>query len=301
MEEENAEAIVDDVLNMLLSVRADRPGTEVRLPEEYIMLIARKSREIFLSQPMLLEVGSPLNICGDIHGQYHDLIRLFELGGFPPDSNYLFLGDYVDRAKQSVESITLLLCYKVKYPETMFLLRGNHECASLNRIYGDVKLWRVFADCFNCMPVAAIVEDKVFCCHGGLSPELERLANVLDIPRPTDVPDQGLLCDLLWSDPDPFVTGWSNNVAGVSYTFGHDVVEEFLERHDLDLIVRAHQVVEDGYEFQASRRLVTLFSAPNYCGEFDNAGAIMCITEELVCSFRVLRPIGHKKRFQNQV
>jgi len=305
MMEENIESIVDDVLSMLLSVRSDRPGTEVPLPEEYVMALARKSREIFLSQPMLLEVGSPINICGDTHGQYHDLIRLFELGGFPPESNYIFLGDYVDRAKQSVETIALLLCYKVKYPETMFLLRGNHECASLNRIYGfydeckrrySVKLWRVFADCFNCMPVAAIIEDKIFCCHGGLSPELERLVNVLDIPRPTDVPDQGLLCDLLWSDPDPFVSGWSNNVRGVSYTFGHDVIEEFLERHDLDLIVRAHQVVEDGYEFQASRRLVTLFSAPNYCGEFDNAGAIMVITEDLMCSFRVLRPITHKKR-----
>jgi len=257
---------------------------------------------------MLLEIGSPINICGDTHGQYHDLIRLFELGGFPPESNYIFLGDYVDRAKQSVETITLLLCYKIKFPETMFLLRGNHECASLNRIYGfydeckrrySVKLWRIFADCFNCMPVAALIEDKIFCCHGGLSPELERLVNILDIPRPTDVPDQGLLCDLLWSDPDPFMNGWSNNVRGVSYTFGHDVIEEFLDRHDLDLIVRAHQVVEDGYEFQASRRLVTLFSAPNYCGEFDNAGAIMSITSDLLCSFKILRPMSHKKKLGN--
>ena len=157
----------------------------------------------------------------------------------------------------------MLLCYKIKYPEQFFLLRGNHECASLNRIYGfydeckrrySVKLWRIFADSFNCMPVAGVVEDKIICMHGGISPDLERLGQILEIPRPTDVPDEGLLCDLLWADPDPTISGWGRNARGVSYTFGHDVVEEFLETHDLDLICRAHQVVEDGYEFQANRR-----------------------------------------------
>lgn len=148
------------------------------------------------------------------------------------------------------------------------MLRGNHECASLNRIYGfydeckrrySVKLWRVFADCFNCMPVAAVVENKIFCMHGGLSPDLKGLSQVFDIIRPTDVPDEGLLCDLLWSDPDSEVGGWGYNARGVSYTFGSDVIEDFLTKYDLDLIVRAHQVVEDGYEFLANRKLVTIF------------------------------------------
>ena len=221
------------------------------MQEEHIVKIVRGAREIFLSQPMLLEVGVPMNICGDTHGQYSDLLRLFEMGGYPPDSNYLFLGDYVDRAKQSIEVITLCLIYKIKYPEQFFLLRGNHECASLNRIYGfydeckrrySVKLWRIFADCFNCMPVAAVVEDKILCMHGGLSPDLDNLAQIFDIPRPTDVPDEGLLCDLLWADPDADVMGWGYNSRGVSYTFGHDVIQDFLGRHDLDLICRAHQV-----------------------------------------------------------
>ena len=105
--------------------------------------------------------------------------------------------------------------------------------------------------------------------------------------RPTDVPDQGLLCDLLWSDPDKDIAGWGENDRGVSFTFGGEVVSKFLHKHDLDLICRAHQVVEDGYEFFAKRQLVTLFSAPNYCGEFDNAGAMMSVDETLMCSFQV--------------
>mmetsp|Transcript_20985 Transcript_20985/g.30276 ORF Transcript_20985/g.30276 Transcript_20985/m.30276 type:complete len:301 (+) Transcript_20985:133-1035(+) len=294
---------IDAAITQLLSVIDDLPGTEVSLPEDVITKIVRAARDIFLLQPMLLEVNAPVNICGDTHGQYSDLLRLFEIGGFPPDSNYLFLGDYVDRAKQSIEVITLVMCYKIKYPESFFLLRGNHECASLNRIYGfydeckrrySVKLWRVFADAFNCMPIAAVVEDKILCMHGGLSPDLDHLSQIFDIPRPTDVPDEGLLCDLLWADPDPSVMGWGYNARGVSYTFGHDVIADFLGRHNLDLICRAHQVVEDGYEFQADRQLVTIFSAPNYCGEFDNAGAMMIVKTDLVCSFKIIRPASHR-------
>lgn len=188
---------------------------------------------------------------GDIHGQYSDLLRLFEYGGFPPEANYLFLGDYVDRGKQSLETICLLLAYKIKYPENFFLLRGNHECASINRIYGfydeckrryNIRLWKVFTDCFNCLPVAALIDEKILCMHGGLSPELRSLDQIKKIARPTDVPDAGLLCDLLWADPDKEVQGWGDNDRGVSYTFGSDTVQEFLQKQDLDLICRAHQV-----------------------------------------------------------
>ncbi|KAB7505140.1 Serine/threonine-protein phosphatase alpha-1 isoform [Armadillidium nasatum] len=115
------------------------------------------------------------------------------------------------------------------------------------------------------------------------------------IMRPTDVPDQGLLCDLLWSDPDKDTMGWGENDRGVSFTFGAEVVAKFLHKHDFDLICRAHQVVEDGYEFFAKRQLVTLFSAPNYCGEFDNAGAMMSVDETLMCSFQILKPADKKK------
>lgn len=138
----------------------------------------------------------PQQICGDIHGQYYDLLRLFEYGGFPPEANYLFLGDYVDRGKQSLETICLLLAYKIKYPENFFILRGNHECASINRIYGfydeckrryNIKLWKTFTDCFNCLPIAAIIDEKIFTMHGGLSPDLNSMEQIRRVMRPTDV------------------------------------------------------------------------------------------------------------------
>merc|ERR1712070_506903 len=243
------------------------------------------------------ELEAPVNILGDIHGQFPDLLRYFEMGDVG-QSSYLFLGDYVDRGKQSLEVIVLLLALKVKFPENIFLLRGNHECASITRIYGlydeckrrfNIKMWKGFVDVFNCFPVSALVDDKIFCCHGGISPEIRHLDDVRRIPRPTDVPDTGVLCDLLWADPDKDVSGWCENDRGVSYIFGPDATADFLSKHNLDLIARAHQVVEDGYEFFADRRLVTVFSAPNYCGEFDNNGALLEVKEELQCSFKIQR------------
>jgi len=209
----------------------------------------------------------------------------------------------VDRGKQSLETICLLLALKVKYPENFFLLRGNHECSSINRLYGfydeckrryNFKVWKMFGDCFNCLPVCAIIDDKIICMHGGLSPDLTNLEQITRVMRPTEVPDEGLLCDLLWSDPDKDIKGWAENERGVSYVFGQEIISTFLKKHELDLICRAHQVVEDGYEFFAKRQLVTVFSAPNYCGEFDNSAALMSVDENLVCSFQILKPADKK-------
>ncbi|KAA3675651.1 serine/threonine-protein phosphatase PP1 catalytic subunit [Paragonimus westermani] len=246
--------------------------------------ICQRARSIFLSQPNLLDLQGPLKICGDIHGQYNDLLHLFELCGKPDKINYLFLGDYVDRGRHSLETISLLLCYKLKYPCRFFLLRGNHETQSVTRIYGffdeckrrfSVKLWRQFVDTFNCLPVCAIIESQIFCCHG-VSDLFELKQKIKQIQRPCDVPECGLLCDLLWSDP--WYIDFSEKAAEPTGWFGPNVIDQFLERFNLDLIVRAHQVVEDGYEFYANRSLVTVFSAPNYCGEFDNAAAVFCLS-----------------------
>ena len=305
----------------------------VCLKNAEITAICTAVREVFLSQPALIELSAPVKIVGDIHGQYTDLIRMFEMCGFPPNANFLFLGDYVDRGKQSLETILLLFCYKLKFPENFFMLRGNHECANVTRVYGfydeckrrcNIKIWKTFVDTFNCLPIAAIVAGKIFCVHGGLSPSLTHMDDIRQIARPTDVPDYGLLNDLLWSDPADMESDWEANERGVSYCFGKKIIMEFLQRHDFDLVCRAHMVVEDGYEFFNDRILVTVFSAPNvshfhpmqdyvtklthsqYCGEFDNWGAVMSVSSELLCSFELLKPLdssalkSHIKKGRNK-
>ncbi|EDW77191.1 uncharacterized protein Dwil_GK22239 [Drosophila willistoni] len=286
-------------INEIIATLKNLKGADCHLDEEVIQSLCRQARESFTRQPMLVELDAPVTICGDIHGQYTDLMRIFEACGWPPRTNYLFLGDYVDRGKQSLETICLLMAYKVRYPENFFLLRGNHECASINRVYGffdevkrryNIKLWRTFTDCFNFMPVAAIVGERIFCCHGGLSPSLHRMDQIRELSRPSEVPSNGVMCDLLWADVNRATKGWGYNSRGVSFTFDDSIVKQFIRRHNLDLIVRAHEVVEDGYEFFADRHLITIFSAPNYCGQMDNAGGVMKVTRDLTCSFYILKP-----------
>ena len=267
------------------------------LKETELKYLCMKSMEIFMKESSLLELTAPIIICGDIHGQYRDLIRLFDFGESPKKKQYLFLGDYVDRGKNSIECIALLLAFKVKYPKNIFLLRGNHESEMINRTYGfydeckrryNLRLWKIFSDCFNWLPISAIVNQKILCMHGGLSPDLQSLNNIKQIVRPTEVPDKGLLCDLLWSDPEKDCEDWAPNTRGISVLFNEKIVENTLDELDIDLVCRAHQVVELGYEFFAQRGLVTVFSAPNYCGEFDNAGAFMTVNKDLLCGFKVL-------------
>ncbi|CAB9523071.1 protein phosphatase PP1 [Seminavis robusta] len=253
------ETWIDGMIDLLLQARNKKPGTPVEISAQDATTLCNQAREIFMAQPMLLELGAPIKICGDVHGQYTDLLRLFEYGGFPPEANYLSW-------------------------EITWTVESN-----LWKLF-SVKMWKQFCNTFNCLPCCAVIDDKIICMHGGLSPELSQMEQVANISRPCDVPDTGLLCDILWADPDPSITGWGENDRGVSFTFGGDVVRQFLRRHDLDLVVRAHQVVEDGYEFFAGRELVTVFSAPNYCGEFDNAGAMMTVDDTLMCSFQILKP-----------
>jgi serine/threonine-protein phosphatase PP1 catalytic subunit len=263
---------LDDMISRLLEMGHSKPTKKFCLDNTEILSICSAARNLFLSQPVLLELNAPIHIVGDIHGQYTDLLRIFEMSGDPSTSNYLFLGDYVDRGKQSLETILLLLCYKLKYPETFFLLRGNHECANISRIYGfhdeckrrsSIKVWKTFTDVFNCLPIAAVVAEKIFCVHGGLSPSLSDMNDIRNIVRPTEIPGQGLLTDLLWSDPANIKDWGPNDDRGVSWTFGRKVVANFLKRYSLDLVCRSHMVVEGGYEFFGERNLVTVFSAPN--------------------------------------
>lgn len=303
---------VNDLIQRLISVGlSGSVSKRLCLTNAEIIGVCRAARDILLAQPTLLELGTPVKVVGDIHGQFGDLMRIFQLCGMPPAANYLFLGDYVDRGKQSIETFLLLLCFKIRYPENVFLLRGNHECASVTKVYGfydeckrraSIKVWKSFVDVFNTLPIAATIGGKIFCVHGGLSPYLNSLDDIRSIQRPTDIPEVGLLSDLLWSDPDDSVSDWGPNDRGVSYCFGRSVVSSFCAKFGFDLVARGHMVVEDGYEFFQKRRLVTVFSAPNYCGEFGNWAAVMTVSRDLLCSFELLKPldtIGVRKALRN--
>jgi serine/threonine-protein phosphatase PP1 catalytic subunit len=290
---------IDLIIKKLLENQKNKFTTKLNLKEKEIYYLCRKCKKIFMEQAVLLELEAPIKVCGDIHGQYYDLIRIFQFNGFPPKSRYLFLGDYVDRGKQSIETLCLLIAFKIKYPNDFFMLRGNHESASINRIYGfyeeckkkyTIQVWKIFCNIFDCLPIAAIIDKKIFCTHGGISPFLISLNQIKEIIRPIEIPDYGLLCDLLWADPNEKMLGWGENERGVSYIFGKDVLDKFLKNFQIDLVCRAHQVVENGYQFFNNRKLVTIFSAPNYCGEFQNAAATMAIDETLMCSFQILKP-----------
>lgn len=237
------------------------------LLKKKIRALCLLTKNIFLSQPILLELTPPVNICNDIHGQIFDLLELFDIIGSPEEQNYLFLGDYVDRGERSTEIITLLYACKVKYRNKFFSLRGNHENSSMNKKYGffkecedrySVEIWQEFVESFKYLPLAAVVGTKIFCCHGGISPKLNSLNQIRDIPRSIDEISKGVIRDLLWSDPEKNIKGWAENPRGISVIFGSDQVEEFLTKHNFDLICRGHQVVPHGYEFFANSKLVTI-------------------------------------------
>ena len=294
----NLDFVTDEIISQLLMPSSD-PKKMNKIPDSFLLALCEEVKFAFMKQPMLLELNAPVKIIGDIHGQLKDLIRHFDQEGYPPASKYLFLGNYVDRGDYSVETIALLFAYKVKYPENIFLLRGNHEDEKINSFFGfknectfkhNVKVYRTFNDSFNCMPVAAIVGEKIFCCHGGISPSLGTLQDINDIRRPCTVPNEGLLCDLLWSDPCEESNIWRLNHRGCSYTFGERQLYEFLNKHNLDAVCRGHQFVEDGYQYFANRKLITLFSAPHYRNRLNNKAAVLKIYENLLCNFSILKP-----------
>ncbi|OHT06289.1 Ser/Thr protein phosphatase [Tritrichomonas foetus] len=265
----------------------------------FVRWLCNSVSSVFLNEPSLLEIEPPVNICGDIHGQYLDLLRVFENGGMPPDAKYLFLGDYVDRGEKSVEVITLLFALKLRYPENIFLLRGNHESPEMTELFGfadeckrklNGSMWPVFLKTFDTMPIGAVVGGQYFCIHGGLSPELKLVDDVRNIKRPTAIPESGLLADLLWSDPSPKTKEWGPNDRGSTITWGARIANRFLSANKLSCVVRGHQMANDGFEFPffPSRNTVTVFTASKYANEYNNKAAYMAIEDKEGFSFTIL-------------
>mgnify|MGYP002625653764 CR=1 FL=1 len=302
--EEEIEEMYDRISRLKEKLIDSRKGefcSNVKLSEREVITVINKVYPIIEKEESMLELEPPLYICGDIHGQFYDLLRVFDILKYPPESKFLFLGDYVDRGKRSLECILLLLCLKIKYPSKIFLLRGNHESADINRMYGfydeckrkvSLRIYKQFCNLFNILPITALVGEKILCMHGGLAYELKNIDQLKTIKRPTEIPDAGLLCDLVWSDPDEslYFDFCTNKERGISICFSKKTVEEFTQNNDLDLICRAHQVVEEGFQFFANMKLITVFTAPNYMGEFDNNGGILEVNENMTCSLHVLKP-----------
>ncbi|KAL9325430.1 hypothetical protein ACSQ67_006075 [Phaseolus vulgaris] len=337
------------------------------LAESEVKTLCDQARAILVEEWNVQPVKCPVTVCGDIHGQFYDLIELFRIGGSAPDTNYLFMGDYVDRGYYSVETVSLLVALKVRYRDRITILRGNHEsrqitqvgpcygstigcnvmfiwwnfglllsvidnfdCPSLSivesevsnmpradietfmvlyteciarllvpmwygfydeclRKYGNANVWKYFTDLFDYLPLTALIESQVFCLHGGLSPSLDTLDNIRALDRIQEVPHEGPMCDLLWSDPDDRC-GWGISPRGAGYTFGQDIATQFNHTNGLSLISRAHQLVMEGYNWCQDKNVVTVFSAPNYCYRCGNMAAILEIGENMDQSFLQFDP-----------
>lgn len=259
------------------------------LHKRYAYQIILQAREMLRAMPSLVDItvpdGHQFTVCGDVHGQFYDLLNIFELNGLPSEENpYLFNGDFVDRGSFSVEVILTLFAFKCMAPSAMHLARGNHESKNMNKIYGfegEVKsklneaFVELFAEVFCCLPLAHVINDKVFVVHGGLfSVDGVKLSDIRAIDRFCEPPEEGLMCEILWSDPQP-QCGRGPSKRGVGLSFGEDVTKRFLQENNLDLLIRSHEVKDEGYEIEHDGKLITVFSAPNYCDQMGNKGAFI--------------------------
>jgi len=257
-------------------------------------------QEIMLEESTVQPVSSPVTICGDIHGQFHDLLELFRNGGECPFTSYIFMGDFVDRGHNSVETMTMLLLLKARYPHRITLLRGNHESRQITQVYGfydecqrkygNANPWKYVTELFDWCPLAAVVDGAVLCVHGGLSPDVRTIDQMRMIDRKMEIPHEGAFCDLMWSDPDDIET-WAVSPRGAGWLFGSQVTSEFNALNGLELICRAHQLVQEGYKYMFSEGLVTVWSAPNYCYRCGNVAAILQLDESLQRNFLIFREV----------
>jgi len=270
------------------------------LPERDLKHLCLYVQEVLLDESTCQPVAAPCTICGDIHGQFRDLLELFRTGGECPSTRYVFMGDFVDRGHNSVETMILLLLLKARWPHHIYLLRGNHESRQVTQVYGfydecmrkygNGNPWRYCTDLFDAMPLAALVEGRVLCVHGGLSPDVRTCDHMRMIDRKMEIPQEGPFADLMWSDPDDIDT-WSISPRGAGWLFGAAVTHDFNETNGVELICRAHQLVQEGYKYMFSDQLVTVWSCPNYCYRCGNVAAILQLDENLKREWLVFREV----------
>lgn len=278
-----------------------------RLHKKYIASILLAIKKMLDETPTLVDIkvdqGNHITVCGDTHGQFYDLCNIFELGGIPSETNpYLFNGDFVDRGSFSLEVIMTLFAFKLLYPKHMHLARGNHESKSMNSTYGfegEVKskysesIMELFSAVFNLLPLAHLLNKKVLVIHGGLfSKDDVTIDDIRKLDRNQEPPDSGLMSELLWSDPQPF-PGRAPSKRGVGVAFGPDVTERFLKHNNLSLIVRSHEVKDEGYAVEHNGKVVTIFSAPNYCDQVGNKGAYIRFEQDMIPKYTTFAAVPH--------
>uniref|UniRef100_A0A0N5CFX6 Serine/threonine-protein phosphatase n=1 Tax=Strongyloides papillosus TaxID=174720 RepID=A0A0N5CFX6_STREA len=292
---EEAKNWVCDIVNRLITDWIPQVAP-VMFSEVELIELCYRAREGFWKDKGIVNVTPPVTLVGDIHGQFQDLKAIFLHNGCPPDKKYVFLGDYVDRGPFSIECITLLLALRILYPDNIVVLRGNHESQPVNMHYGFFKeckmrystsLYEAFQRAFNCLPFCANVGGKILCMHGGITNEIGSLKELELIDIPCEIPELGVLAELTWADPvdNPSTPLYTASPRGAGHLFGKLALNDFLKLHKLNLIVRGHQVVQDGYELFGDKRLTTLFSAPTYTGTHNNYGAIMHVSDDFTISF----------------
>lgn len=266
-------------------------------------------KEILIEEPNVRVVQTPVTMAGDIHGQFYDMLEMIEKSKGIAHTNFVFIGDFVDRGYNSVETWEYLMLLKIKYPDRVTLLRGNHECRQITitygfideiiRKYGNSNPWTFCTEVFDLLPLGVIVNGKVLGVHGGLSPKIKTIDEMRAIDRNQEIPQTGPFCDLMWSDPDS-IEGFIMSARGAGYLFGSRVTKEFNQTNGLDLIVRAHQLVQEGYQYWfPGNILVTVWSAPNYCYRCGNLASFLELDDNLNRNFVTFKEVERSAKEPN--
>eukprot|EP00842_Homolaphlyctis_polyrhiza_P006262 jgi/Hompol1/6637/HPOL_003939-RA len=281
------------------------------LSETEVRQLCAMAQEQLALEPNVRRVQAPVTVVGDVHGQFYDVLELFRIGGFCPDTSYVFLGDYVDRGFYSIETFTLLLCLKLRFPLRVTLVRGNHESRAVTQTYGfyaeciekygSAQVWSYYTDLFDYLVLAVLINDEILCVHGGLSPSIQTIDQIRAIDRFREIPHDGPMADLVWSDPikssnPDESSGFAVSPRGAGYVFGEDVARKFLEINSLSHICRAHQLCMEGYEIFFDDMISTVWSAPNYCYRVGNMASVLELGPSLERFFNVFQACPEDQR-----
>ena len=268
-----------------------------------------KAKDILNKRENIAILKTPLIICGCINAHFEELKDIFKICGNISETKYLFLGDYVGRGWNGLSTFILLILYLIKYPNNIILLRGNHDSRIFSQIYGLYNecfkkynnkdeaqdIYNKINELFDLLQLAAIIDNKLFCIHGGLSPQLKKIEEINILDRKKEIPENGIITDLIWSDPKEDVNEYLPSKKGVGQFYGEKAVNNFLkDNSNIEMIIRSHELVDNGYKYQFNNKLLTVFSAPDYGGRIGlNVGSVLKRDENYQFNFITIR--GHQK------